>query len=120
MPVARAQFDDVCDLDAFICQMMDSVGVVPVEPEVWSCGLDYREALDDRIRIDSARWIAVFGNAPHRLDGRILCHETFDLIHVGAIFFELDGDHPDTVVGADFEMPVIAGDRTQKCNLPLL
>src|SRR6516165_7955950 len=114
MPVTRAKFNNVGDFDAFVCQMVNGVGVVPIEPEIWGCSLHRGQALDYRIGINSARRIAVLGNAPHTFYGCVLGCESLDRFHVWTIFPEGHRDHADPVVLTDFEMPVIAWHGTQK------
>ena len=118
--MTRAQFQDVCDLNALAREVMHAVGVVPIETEVRGCGLHRRQPLGDRIGIDRSRGIAVLGNAPHALDGCVLRHQAFDFIHVRTIFAECDRNHADAVALADGEVPVVAGNGTQERNLSLL
>src|ERR1700751_4251263 len=117
MPVTRAKLDDVGDFDAFVGQMVNGVGVVPLEPEIGGRVLNRAQTPDYFIGIDNARRIAVLRNAPHSLDGWVLGCELLDRVHIWTIFPERYRDHPDPVVFTDFEMPVIAWHGTQKRHL---
>src|SRR5215469_11935229 len=119
MTVASAELYYVGDLDAFARQMMNDIGVVPVESEVRGCSSHRRQALDHFVRKDGACRIAVFGNAPHGFDRCILGHEFLELVHIRPIFPERYLDHADAIIFTDFEMPIVTWNRTQKRNFSL-
>jgi hypothetical protein len=49
MSVARRQLQDVGNLNVLVCQVVQAIGVVPVEPEVWRRGFHPSQAFDYRI-----------------------------------------------------------------------
>ena len=72
IPMACTQVQNIGDFNGLVGQMMNSVGIVPIEAKIGRRGLHRRQSLHDRIGIDSSRRIAVLGNAPHALDGGVL------------------------------------------------
>src|SRR5271168_3263440 len=100
--------------------MMHRISIVPKKTEVRRRCLHSRQPFDNRVGINTSRWVAIFRNAPHALDGGILGDEPLHRFHVRTILAERHRYHADAVLLADPEMPVIAGYGAQECNLPLL
>jgi hypothetical protein len=119
MRMAHAKIQDIGYLDLFVCQVMDAVGIVPIEPEIGRRGLHRRQPFDGRVGINCSRRIAVFRNAPHALDGSVIGYEPLNLVHVRTIFPKRHRDHPDAVILANPEVPVVAGYGAQEGNLTL-
>ncbi len=118
--MARAQLQNIGDLDPFLREVMDGVGIVPKHAEVRSRGLHGRQPLSNPAGIDRSCWVAVFGNAPDAFNRGVLRHQPLHLVHVRVIFPERHRNHANPVVLADLEVPVVAWNRAQEGNLSLL
>ena len=97
--------------------MMNTVGIVPVNPEILCRGLQIGEAADGLIGIGITLGIGVLRHAPDALDGRILCHQFFHQIHIRAFWGHGHVDHLDAKMLGDGKVPVIAGHRAEELHL---
>ena len=96
---------------------MDDIGVVPEDAEIRRGGLHGGEAADHSIRIGLALRVAVFGDAPDALDGRVRPGQLLDPVHIRAVLPHGDGDHLEAQLLGDGKMPVVARDGAEPPDL---
>ena len=65
-----------------VIQMMDGVGIVPVDTEVLRRRLQARKAADCLVRVGISGRVGILGNTPDSLDGLVGGHQFLDHIHV--------------------------------------
>ena len=109
------------DLDQIILikviEVMDTVGIVPEDTEVFRCRLEPCKAADCLITVGIACRIRIFGNAPDALDGLVFRNKLFDHIHIRASGAHGNRDHADPEVFGDGKMSVVAGYRAKEIHL---
>ena len=88
-------------------QVMDAVGVVPEDAEIVSSAGHGRQTTNDILGIGDAAGVGVLRNAPDTLHGIVLGDDSLDLIHVGAAFVHLHGNHLDAERFRDAEVTVV-------------
>ena len=100
-------------------QVVDRVGIVPEDPEVRRLGRHGGQPPDHVVRIHRARGVAVFGDAPDALDGRVAGGELLHGLHVRPVSLHRHRDHLDSQVLADGKMPVVARAGAQELHVAL-
>ena len=96
--------------------MMDTIGVVPHDPEIRRTGFHRGEPADRSVRIGDSVGIRVHRHAPdalHRRIGGIPLH----LVHVRAVRSHGHGNQFKAEILRNPEVPVIARSRTEKFHL---
>src|ERR1700693_2945843 len=110
-----AEFEKIGDFVVVGGEVVDGVGVVPEDAEIGSGGGHGGEALNGFGRVNFSSGIGVFGDAP---DAFNVLHgigdESFDLVQVGAVSGERDGEHADAVLLADGEVAIVLGDWAEE------
>ncbi len=98
-------------------QMMETIGVVPEQPEVGR-GRRHRGGPPHRLgRIDRTGRIAVQGHAPDTLDRGIVAHLRLDEIEIRTVVAHRHVDHADPERRADREVAIVARHRAQERDL---
>ena len=109
------------DLDQVILvvvvEVVDGVGIVPVDAEVRSGGLQAGEPADGLIGVGNALGIAVLGDAPDALDGGILGYQLLHHVHIRAGGQHGHIDHLNAEVLGDGKVPVVAGNGAEELHL---
>ena len=93
--------------------MVQGIGVVPQDFEIFGGRLQGGQPVDCFVRIDHACGVGVFRDTPDAANIAVAGNKLFHRIHVRAGICHRQGDHVDAKLLADSEMPVIAGNRAQ-------
>ena len=98
---------------------MDTIGVIPENPEILCSGLQRSKAAHGFIGISNAGGVGILGNAPDPLDSGIIVHQFLHHIHIRASGSHGNGNHFHTEVLGDTKVTVITGSRAQELYLLL-
>ena len=100
-----------------IVEVMNAVGVVPENAEIFGCARHGRQAAHHLIGIRHAAGVAVLRHAPDALHRRIVGNKALHLVHVGPVGGYGNGDHGDAERLGHAEMPIVAGAGAQPLHL---
>ena len=92
--------------------MVDAVGVVPEDTEIFRSRVQLGKTVHSLVRVCDALGVGVFGYAPDSLDGRVCAYQLLNDIHIRACGSHGYIDHLNAEVLCDLEVAVIARDRT--------
>ena len=98
----------------FLVDMVHAVGIVPEYSEIRGCRLHGRQAVHHPVVVAHALRIGVKGNTPDSFDGRILPYHGFHHLHIRSVLQKGYGNHLDSQLPANLEMPVVSRNRTEK------
>ena len=96
---------------------MDTVGIIPEDPEILGRRLQTRETANRLVRIGIALGIGVLRYTPDTLDGLVLRYQPLNHIHIRAGGRHGNRDHFDSKILGDGKMPVIPRNRAQEFHL---
>ena len=99
-----------------VVQVMYIIGIVPVDAEILSRGLQPCEPAYRFIRISDALRIGILGNTPDSLNRRIFAHKLLHHIHVRAFRSHGNVDHLNPKILRNREMPVVTGHRAEELH----
>ena len=114
LPAFRQDLKQVVLLLGIIIEMMDRVGVVPVNAEIVRRRLQVSKTEHRLLRVGDARRVGVLGHAPDSLDFRIVVDVLLDHVHIRAVLVERDVDHLDSEELRDLEMAVVTRHRAEE------
>ena len=100
-----------------IIEMMDAVGIIPVNTEVRCCRFQSCKTLYGFFRVGVALWVGVFRNTPDSLDGCILTYQLLYHVHIRSLWSHRNIDHLDSEKFGDLEVTVITRYRTEEFHL---
>ena len=96
---------------------MHRIGVIPKDAEIGSGSLHRSQARNGLVGVSDSIGIRILGNAPHTLNGSIICNELFNRIHIGTRGGHSDHDHFDADRLADAKVTVVAGRGAKEGDL---
>ena len=100
-----------------VIQVMDGVGIVPVDAEVHGGGLQSGKPADGIIGIGNALGVGIFGHTPDALDGRIGGYQLLHHIHIGTGGQHGNIDHFDAEILGNGKVAVVTGNRAEEFYL---
>ena len=89
-------------------KFVDTVGVIPHNDKIRSCGLQVSQTVNALFRINIALGIGELGNAPDTLYCRVF-YQLFNGVHIRAVYRHIHRDHFKAKGFRDSEMTVITG-----------
>ena len=110
----RKDLRQVVLLFLLMIEMVDRIGVIPVDPEIVRRGLKMRKTQHRLLGVSIALRIRILRHAPDTLYGRVVVYILFHHIHIRSGLGHRDVDHLDAEILGDPEMAVIAGHRAQE------
>ena len=100
-----------------VVQVVNGVGIVPVDPKVHGGGLQAGEAPYGFIGIGDALGVRILGHTPDALDGVVGGHQLLHQVHIRAGGQHGDVDHLNAEILGDGEVPVVAGNGAEELHL---
>ena len=97
-----------------VIQMMHIIGIVPVDTEILSGGLQSGKPAHRLVRIGDSLRVGILGHAPDALDRRVRADQLFHHVHIRSFRRHGNVDHLDPEILRDREMPVITGNRAEE------
>ena len=100
-------------------QIMDAVGVIPHDAEIFRGGLECGKTAHCLVGISDAERIGILRHTPDSLDALIAGYQLFHHIHVRAGGEHRDGDKLHAEILCDSKVTVISGRRAQEFDVTL-
>ena len=100
-----------------VIQMMDGIGIVPVEAEILCRRLQTGHPADSLVRVGVPAGVRVLRHAPDALDGLILGDKLLDQVHIRTVLKHRHRDILDPEILRDGEMAVVSRHHTEEFHL---